>query len=1064
MPMRFADQDGTMIDVYQATTQMTDESGQSYPATINSLLDGAIGPNGYYGAFTANMHTDSPTSTGSDAIVASALTRGVPIISARQMLTWVDGRNGSSFGSITWGGNTLSFTITPAAGSDGLRAMVPMDAAPGRLTGITQGGNPIQFSTRTIKGVDYAFFPAQSGVYQATYAVDTTPPVISNVVASPQPGGSATITWTTNEPSDSRVDYGTTPGSLTSSASNGASVTSHSVALTGLAAGTTYHFRVRSADAANNASISPPAADPPASFITPLPGLTDTTVADFTAGQADVGSYIGEAGDGEVLLAPATGAEFSGSALPSGWFTTPWQSGGGASVGGGSIVVDGAASGVNATNSPGRVLEFVATFSGTAHQHVGLGVDLNNQPWAIFSTAGGGGLFARTNGTSTQIPGSWLGAPHLFRIDWTSMAVTYFIDGQQVASHTVPIATQMRPLISDFDVGGGNVSVNWMRMTPYATSGTFTSRVFDSGSVTNWGTATWNADVPAGTTQALSVRTGNSPTPDATWSNFTPLASSGSSVGASTRYLQYRVTSTTSNSSVTPTLRDISFQVSSGPPPPDTTPPTITNVNSAPAANGTTATITWTTDEPSSSRVDYGTSAGSLNLTTNDPALVASHSVALTGLTPGTTYFFRVRSTDAAANAATSPIPANPPATFTTPIQAAPVITAVVATPGNDGATAVITWTTDTASDSRVDYGTAAGSLTSQVNDTTLVTSHSIALTGLNAGTTYFFRVRSANSQGIAAVSPAQTDPPAQFVTPVVTRTDTMFTEFNGGTTGSNTYVSQTQNGEVILRPARGAEFTGTTIPSQWTATLWQTGGSATVGQGVVTMDGARVGTSTTFGTGRTVEFVATFSGQADQNAGFGTNFSNRPWATFGTTTGGALYARSSVSTTNQHDTLIPGNWIGSPHLFRVDWGTNTVTFLIDGVQVAQHTRTITTNMRPLASDLTLGSGGVVVDWMRMSPYSSSGTFTRVLDAGSSQRWDTVSWLSDIPAGTTMVVSVRTGNTPTPGTGWTSFRTIATSGGSINLRARYLQYRIQMTRTNAITTPALREISFVIQG
>ena len=31
MPMRFADVDGTMIDVYQATTQMTDESGQTYP-------------------------------------------------------------------------------------------------------------------------------------------------------------------------------------------------------------------------------------------------------------------------------------------------------------------------------------------------------------------------------------------------------------------------------------------------------------------------------------------------------------------------------------------------------------------------------------------------------------------------------------------------------------------------------------------------------------------------------------------------------------------------------------------------------------------------------------------------------------------------------------------------------------------------------------------------------------------------------------------------------------------------------------------------------------------------
>ena len=89
-----------MIDVYQAATQMTDESGQSYPFTIDTLLDRALGPEGYYGVFTANMHTDDPSSAGADAIVASALARGVPVVSARQMLDWLDGRNGSSFGSI----------------------------------------------------------------------------------------------------------------------------------------------------------------------------------------------------------------------------------------------------------------------------------------------------------------------------------------------------------------------------------------------------------------------------------------------------------------------------------------------------------------------------------------------------------------------------------------------------------------------------------------------------------------------------------------------------------------------------------------------------------------------------------------------------------------------------------------------------------------------------------------------------------------------------------------------------------------------------------------------------
>ena len=102
MPMRFADLDGTMIDVYQATTQMTDESGQTYPFTINTLLDRAIGAEGYYGAFVANIHTDGATEDQAAAIVASAKARSVPVVSARQMLTWLDGRNGSSFTGITW--------------------------------------------------------------------------------------------------------------------------------------------------------------------------------------------------------------------------------------------------------------------------------------------------------------------------------------------------------------------------------------------------------------------------------------------------------------------------------------------------------------------------------------------------------------------------------------------------------------------------------------------------------------------------------------------------------------------------------------------------------------------------------------------------------------------------------------------------------------------------------------------------------------------------------------------------------------------------------------------------
>ncbi|HEY4593636.1 MAG TPA: hypothetical protein VIJ61_14570, partial [Thermoanaerobaculia bacterium] len=170
MPMRFADIDGTRIDVYQATTQMTDESGQTFPFTIDTLLDNALGASGYYAVLTANMHTDTASHAGSDAILASAQERGVPIVSARQMLTWIDGRNGSKFGGHSWSGSALSFTITAATGANGLQALLPATTPAGSLASLTANGSPVTFSTQTLKGITYAVFPAASGSYVATYA------------------------------------------------------------------------------------------------------------------------------------------------------------------------------------------------------------------------------------------------------------------------------------------------------------------------------------------------------------------------------------------------------------------------------------------------------------------------------------------------------------------------------------------------------------------------------------------------------------------------------------------------------------------------------------------------------------------------------------------------------------------------------------------------------------------------------------------------------------------------------------------------------------------------------
>jgi hypothetical protein len=188
MPMRFADLDGSLIDVYQVVTQMTDESQQQYPFTPNTLLDRAIGPSEQYGVYTVNAHTDEFFMNESTTTVASAQERGVPVVSARQMLTWLDGRNNSSFGSLAFASNNLTFTVTQAAGANGLHAMLPWRSGTRFLGDLTRNGTSLSYEVVTVKGIEYAVFPAASGNYVANYQVDTVAPTI----ASRTPAANAT--------------------------------------------------------------------------------------------------------------------------------------------------------------------------------------------------------------------------------------------------------------------------------------------------------------------------------------------------------------------------------------------------------------------------------------------------------------------------------------------------------------------------------------------------------------------------------------------------------------------------------------------------------------------------------------------------------------------------------------------------------------------------------------------------------------------------------------------------------------------------------------------------------
>jgi hypothetical protein len=85
---------------------------------------------------------------------------------------------------------------------------------------------------------------------------DATAPTISGITTTSITASGAVIGWTTNEPSDTQVEYGPTKSYGNQAPLNATLQTAHTQTIGGLRPGTWYHFRVRSRDAAGNLSVS----------------------------------------------------------------------------------------------------------------------------------------------------------------------------------------------------------------------------------------------------------------------------------------------------------------------------------------------------------------------------------------------------------------------------------------------------------------------------------------------------------------------------------------------------------------------------------------------------------------------------------------------------------------------------------------------------------------------------------------------------------------------------------------------------------------------------------------
>ncbi|MES2225673.1 MAG: fibronectin type III domain-containing protein [Patescibacteria group bacterium] len=559
--------------------------------------------------------------------------------------------------------------------------------------------------------------------------VDNTAPVISAIASSTTQTG-ATITWTTNESSDSRVDFGLTSSYGTASSSVATS-TSHSITLSGLTASTLYHFRVQSTDATSHAATSsdltfttaavpdttPPIISSIASSTTQTGATVTWTTNEGSDSRVDYGtsSSYGTASTSAALLtshsitlsgltastlyhfrvqstdassnvATSSDLTFTTTAVPD---TTP-------------PVISSIASSTSQTS---------ATISWTTNEAANSQVDYGTT--ASYGTASTSAAFSTSHSlTLTGLTASTLYHFRVQSVDASSNVAT----SSDLTFTTTAVPDTTAPLISGISSSTGQTSA----VITWTTDESSDSRV-DFGGSSSYGTASTSAALTTSHSLTLTGLT------------------------ASTTY-HFRVQSADVANNIA-TSSDKTFTTAAVP---DTTPPVISAIASSTTQTG--ATISWTTNEASDSRVDYGLTS-SYGTASTSAALGTSHSISLSGLTPSTTYHFRIRSTDASSNTATSSA-----ATFTTattPDTTAPVISAIAASA--DSSTATITWSTDEAATSQVEYGTSTSYSASSTLDASLVTSHSVTLTDLASGITYHYRVLSSDASANLATSSDQT-------------------------------------------------------------------------------------------------------------------------------------------------------------------------------------------------------------------------------------------------------------------------------------------------------------------
>jgi len=171
------------------------------------------------------------------------------------------------------------------------------------------------------------------------------------------------------------------------------------------------------------------------------------------------------------------------------------------------------------------------------------------------------------------------------------------------------------------------------------------------------------------------------------------------------------------------------------------------------------------------------------------------------------------------------------------------------------------------------------------------------------------------------------------------------------------------------------------------------------------------------------------------------------------------LRGRDGNETQPLIDIDIPTLDLTQYHVFRIEWDMTESRFYVNGVLQGTIPGTPTLNTWAFIyhqTPTTYGSSPMNVDWARVGQYPSAGSYTScVFDAGVGTPWGTLAMDAVMPAGTGVNAFTRTSP---DGVNWSEWAVV--NGGVISSpAARYFQYRLDLTSSNVLQSPEVRQVS-----